>query len=650
MVTVEQIKAKTRRRWEPPPDLKVSEWSDEFRVLSKESSAEPGKFSMDRTPYFREIVDTVCDPLVAETWVMKGSQVAYSENLNNIVGYFTDQDASSIMMMQPTLQMAEGYSKDRISPMYRDSPVLRQKVDDRSRTSGNTILHKKFAGGYLTLCGANSPASLASRPIRVVLADEVDRYPASAGDEGDPINLAKRRQITFWNAVFFAGGTPTIKGASRTEVGFQSGDQRHYHVPCPHCGELHPLERENLCDDQESEHYGQFQCPHCQAWIEEKHKRDMIKDRKAGGRAEWRASKPFEGIASFHLWAAVSPWMSWKAICDDYHATKSDKEQAKTHVNTILGETFEEAGEKPESEDLMKRREKYEPGGIPDEVEVITAGVDTQGDRLEFQVIGWGAGEESWSLDYDTISGSPLQQRVWDDLDKYLQSAVFTRIDGREMKIKQVLIDSGGKGSKAEGHVSDQVYKFVRGKQYRGIYACKGSSTYGNPVVARVSKLKKPPIRLVMVGTDTAKDLIYSRLELEGSGPGCVHFPLSYERKYFEMLTAEEKVVEMVHGAVKVRWRPARDAAGRERKRNEALDTFVYALTALRMLPINLQAMARKGRNYVLKGKKKAEKADEEREEKREEPQEKEEKKTPKARKAGFRRGRRGGGWSTKAY
>lgn len=644
-----EILDKIRERWRPPPDLRQSEWSSRHRYLSKEASAEPGRFDMDRTPFMREIIDSAKDPTVFETWAMKSAQIAWSENLCNLIGYHVDQDPAPVMMIQPTLQMAEAFSKDRISPMIRDTPRLSSKIDDRSRTSGNTILHKKFPGGHLTLCGANSPASLASRPIRVVLADEVDRFPASAGDEGDPISLAKRRQATFWNAVFFAGGTPTTKGASRTERGFLSGDRRRYHVPCPHCGEMHVLKFERLECDPESERFGQFECPGCGEWIDESHKREIIRDREAGGVAEWRASEPFQGIASFHIWAAYSPWMSWRAIAVEWNRVKDDPQLLKAFTNTILGETFEEAGEKPESEELMNRRENYEPGGIPEGVLIITAGIDTQGDRLEGEVVGWGIGEESWSLDYRTFPGDPSEPGVWDDLDAYLLNSTFTRRDGVALTIKGALIDSGGKGSKATGHVSDAVYKFTRGKQYRGIFACKGSSVYGQPIVARISKLKKPPIKLVMIGTDTAKDLIYSRLALTGDGPARCHFPLSYDRRYFEMLTAEEKIEEMKAGSVIVKWRPARDEQGRERQRNEALDCRVYATASLRMQPVNLKALARKRR-----ARKRAPRTEEQSAEPVEKPEETEEKveeKPKKSRRSARKRGRRrrGGGWSTGA-
>lgn len=600
---IQNLKKNFWKRFSPPPDLKISEWADTYRYLSSESSAEPGKFDISRTPYMREIVDTVCDPNVQETWVKKSAQIAYSENGNNILGYYIHQDPCPMMMLQPTLDMANAYSKDRISPMFRDAPVLADLIDDRSRVSGNTILHKKFSGGHLTMAGANSPASLASRPVRGVFVDEPDRYPPSAGDEGDPIKLIQKRQITFWNRWFFAGGTPTIKGLSRIEKGYQEGDKRLYFVPCPHCKNHITLEPKKQCREPEDPNYAKFKCPECEKYIDESHKTEMLKDKANGGTAHWKATAPFAGKASFYIWAAYSPWMSWQEIADEYNLTKSDAQQYKTYVNTVEGDVYEETGEKPEIEKLMARRIDYHPHGIPDEIAVITAGIDSQGDRLEIEVIGWGRGEESWSLDYKQITGDPLRQKVWNDLDQYLQASTFTRIDGLQLKIKAACIDSGGKSSRADGHVSDRVYKYVRGKQHRNIYACKGSSNYGQPVIARVSKLKKQKIKLVLVGTDTAKDIIYSRLEIEGAGEGACHFPLNYKQNYFEMLTAEEKITEYINGNPQIRWKLGKDSEGKKQKRNEALDTRVYAMAALRMLPINLSALAKRNATRARKEK-----------------------------------------------
>ena len=213
----------------PPKRLSVSEWADEYRYLSAEASAEPGKWRTDRAEYQRGMMDAFSDPKIHTVVVMSSAQIGKTELLNNIVGYFVDQDPSPMLMLQPTLEMGNTWSKDRLSPMIRDTRTLTDKISDsKARDSGNTILHKTFQGGHITIAGANSPASLASRPVRVVLADEVDRYPQSAGAEGDPLSLAFKRTTTFWNRKRMVVSTPTVKGVSRIEMAYEESDKRRY--------------------------------------------------------------------------------------------------------------------------------------------------------------------------------------------------------------------------------------------------------------------------------------------------------------------------------------------------------------------------------------------------------------------------------------
>jgi hypothetical protein len=242
------------------------------------------------------MMDAISDASIREVWVMKSAQVGWTEILNNCIGFHVHQDPAPMLLVQPTLEMAEAWSKDRLAPMVRDTPALSEKIaDPRSRDSGNTLLHKKFAGGHLTVAGANSPAGLASRPIRIVLFDEVDRYPASAGTEGDPISLGKKRTATFWNRKVLAGSTPTIKGSSRIEAGFDSGDQRFFKVPCPHCNEFQRLMWAQVQWPEGQPELAHYVCQHCGTMLTEQDKPGML----AAG--EWVASRPSLGIASFHI-------------------------------------------------------------------------------------------------------------------------------------------------------------------------------------------------------------------------------------------------------------------------------------------------------------------------------------------------------------
>lgn len=586
---------KAMARFAPPPDLLPSEWANEFRRLSPESSARHGRFRIELTPFMREPMDCIKDPSINGFVMQKSAQVAYSEMLNNIIGYNIHLNPGPMMMMQPTLEMAEGYSKDRIAPMIRDSPSLAERIDDRSRTSGNTILHKIFPGGLLQLVGANSPASLASRPIRDLYCDEVDRNPRSAGKEGDPIWLAEQRQTTFFDRLKIEGGTPTVKGASRIVKSHEKTDQRVYLVPCPRCKTHIELQPSQLERDEGSEHFGKYKCQECGKYHEDWEKFDMIKDEPAGGTAHWKPTKPEVEKRGYFIWAAYSPFKTYAEICKMWNDAEGDPELEQVFWNTMLGLDYEWQHQELDAEELFKRREDFDGGRVPEEVCVITAGVDTQDNRFEGEIVGWGPDEESWSLDFFTIEGDPNNKSTRDKLDQYLRDSVFHRVDGVDLKIQVTFIDTGG-------HRTDSVYSFVRGKQIRDIYGIKGLSVPGQPIFARWSKLKKERIKIAMLGTDTAKSLIYARLATDNEdNKGRHHYPLTYDLKYFEGLISEEKKVEWSRGQPTIRWVKKEG----QTKRNEPLDCRVYALAALRSLPRGQRDGLMRRRRYQLRMKEK---------------------------------------------
>jgi phage terminase large subunit GpA-like protein len=591
LANIEALVDRVLLRFAPPPDVTGSEWANEYRRLSPEASAEVGRFRIERTPYMREILDVMTGSAidVEEVWFKKSAQIAYSETLNNALGYYVHLDPGPIMMVQPTLEMAESYSKDRIEPMLRDTEALCQLTDFRAKQSSNTILRKKFPGGLLQLIGANSPAAIASRPIRIVFCDEVDRYPHSTGKEGDPIELARARQATYEsNRMFVAGGTPVLKGASRTAKGYESTDQRKYFVQCPHCKEHIALEWDHFeKDDPKAEHYGEYKCQSCEQHIEHHHKISMLADQAMGGTAGWSPTNPDApaNARGYFIWTAYSPFRSWRWLCDQWQKSKGDPELEQVFFNTVLGLEYAFSNIETDCESLHKQREDYRPDAIPDDILVITCGVDCQDDRFELEVVGWGDGEESWSLDFQTIDGDPASKETLEALDDFLKSTFYTRVDGREMGIKACFIDSGG-------HRTDAVYSFVRGKQSRHIYPCKGVSSAGQPIFARWSKLKKAKVRLAHVGTDTAKETIYSNLSRPKERAGRMHFPMKYSLEYFRQLTSEEKVIRWTGGQPRVIFQKKKESG--TGGRNEPLDCRVYALSALRSLPINLRTLARK--------------------------------------------------------
>lgn len=557
----------------PPPKLTVSEWADQHRRLSSESAAEPGRWHTARAPFQRGIMDALNDPTVEEVVVMKSAQVGASEIILNAIAYFSDQDPAPILCLQPTLEMAESFSKDRIAPMIRDTPALTEIYPDpKSRDGENGLRYKKFPGGYLSLAGANSPASLASRPIRVVVADEIDRFPTSAGKEGDPLSLAYKRANNFWNRVKLCVSTPTEAGFSRIEGRFGLSDQRYYLVPCPHCQVPHRLLWDNVKFERDDD--GRLQgrafmaCPECGGVIEERHKEKMV----AAG--DWVPAGEFTGIAGFHISELYSPWVTWTEMARAFLASKDNPERLKTWVNTSLGEVWHEDEEAADPDAIGNRREPYE--DPPEGVLLLTAGVDVQDDRLEYEIVGWGEGFESWGLRYGVITGDPGRSEIWERLADQVLDITLEREDGVRLSVIGAAIDSGG-------HYTSQVYAFA--KRYIGrVFAVKGMAG-PREIASRPRRNNKARIPLFTIGVDTIKELLFfSRLRVRAPGPGYCHFPASYDDEFFRQLTNERAVTRYKGGQEVRAWR----ATGR----NEALDCRVYATAAAYILNPNFRAIA----------------------------------------------------------
>lgn len=567
-----QTKPAARREWvkrraalfraalAPTPRLTVSEWADRYRMLSREASAEPGRWITDRAPYQRGILDAFSDPLIEKVVVMSSAQVGKTEIVNNVVGYFVDKDPAPILVLQPTQQMGEAWSKDRLAPMLRDTPRLRGKVKDpRARDSGNTLLHKSFPGGHITISGANSAASLASRPIRVVLCDEVDRYPPSAGTEGDPVGLATKRTSTFWNRKLGEFSTPTVKAFSRIEQSFEQSDRRRFYVPCPHCEHMQTLQWANLKWEKGDPDTAAYACEECGCLVEEQAKQGML---SAG---VWVAENPGHRTAGFHLNALYSPWARWPDLVREWLDAQGNPERLKVFVNTVLGETWEEDGERVNAQSLTSRRESYR-AQVPDGVGILVAAADVQGDRLEVTVKGYGAGEESWLIHHEQLWGDPGRDEVWQQLEE-VRTRAWKHESGAELRVAAMCIDSGG-------HHTEHVYRYVRPLQPSRVWATKGMSQPGKPLVGRPSRANKHGVKLMPLGTDTAKDLVFARLKVSTPGPGYMHFPDFVDDEYFDQLTSE-KVVTRYRGG-----RPVR-VYEKTRPRNEALDLEVLCLAAL---------------------------------------------------------------------
>ncbi len=569
----------------PEKRLSVNEWAERHAYLSPESSADPGKWRA--IPYQRGILDALSDPEITFVTFMKSARVGYTKCLNHMIGYHMAEAPCPIMLVQPTLTDAQGYSRTELSPMIRDTPALRGLVNlDMTKGTGNTMLNKVFPGGALVLVGANSATGFRRHSIRVLLFDEVDGYPPAAGAEGDQIALGIRRTEYYWNRKIAIGGTPTVRGISRVEEYFDQGDQRRYFVPCPECDHFQTLKWSGLKWTDGDPRTTRYACESCGTLIPHSKKRWMVE------RGEWRATnpKPVAGHASFHIWAAYSysPNATWETLVAEFLEAKKSPETLRTFVNTVLGETWEDAAVKAiPLEDLTKRGENYGVDDVPEGALVVTAGVDVQGDRLELEVVAFGLDEESWSLDYITLPGDPGLPEVWKELDSVLDRT-YTTADGRSLHVNAACVDSGGLHTQA-------VYDYCRARQGRRVYAIKGSSVPGKPIAGVPHRIKKHNVSLVIVGSDSAKDLIHARLRQDPGGPGYCHFPDRYDEEFYLQLTAERAMTVYRKGIPRREWRKVRP-------RNEALDCRVYAMAALRLLKPKMGKFAAKARSGKGKG------------------------------------------------
>ncbi len=546
---VREVYAAARAVYAPKVRAGALAWAETERVLSAEASAEAGRYSLARTPWWREVLEAFADEGTEEVVVAKSSQVGYTELLNTFVGWVMAEDPSSMLMIQPTVEMAEAWSKERLAPMLRDTPALRGilRADTRgmARSSDDTLRRKAFAGGWLAILGANSPASLASRPVRRVIGDELDRWPVSAGKEGSPLSLAAKRSITFWNRKKIAGGTPTDEGGSPTWELWESSDQRRWHVRCPQCRAEQPFRWRDadgayhlVCDRDADGRLlpetAQYRCAERACLIEERHKAAMV----AGGR-----------------WVAE--------IVREFEASRGAEALLRVFVNTIVGEPFAAASEKLDGHVLMHRAEPM--AEVPPEVGLLTAGVDVQGDRLEYVVVGWGERERACVLHYGIVEGDPGQEATWDELTAELAEL------RSGLPIAAVAADTG--------YRPETVWTWAGRRLPFRAFPIKGVEGRGRLLMQKPGAVsRKAQRRPWLVGSDTVKDSRAARLRSAPAGPQGVRFADTLPPEFFDHLTAERLRTVYVGG------RPMRRWELNHGRRNEGGDCFDYALAALHAL------------------------------------------------------------------
>lgn len=577
----EAVLAAVEQAWQLPEPLKVSEWADRHRVLPTKGAAEPGPWRTSRTPYLREIMDALSiDHPATDICFMAASQVGKTEVLLNWIGYVVDHAPAPMLVVQPTVDTAEKYSKQRIAPMINLSARLLEKIPaSRSRDSGNTTLVKDFPGGMLVMTGSNAASSLASMPIKDLALDETDRYPRDVEDEGDPISLAEQRTVTFPRAKRYKASTPGRKESSHIAKEYDASSQAQYWVACPHCLEKQVLEFDHLVWSKGVDDNGQkvhkpetavYMCQCCGEAIQERFKTWMLAEENG---AEWRHRYPERTRLGYHINALYSPiglGLSWPQIADKWLIACRDSAKLQPFINLQKGEPYEDHSDRVRGSDLKLRAEQWPIRTLLDGILVLTLGVDVQKDRIALTLVGWGENERCIIVDSFELPGSPEQSAVWEQLTEYRHRSVRNSF-GIDVRIAMTAIDAG--------YATHRVYNYVRQNRHDNVMAVMGAKTAHRPILSRPTKqdvknskgdVQPKGVLLWMVGADTAKDALFSRLdgdlEIEVSRR-MVRFPHGLPDEYYDQLAAE------VYDDRSGRW-------VKIRQRNEALDTWVYAYAA----------------------------------------------------------------------
>ena len=590
----------------PPADYELDEWADEFRFINEVSGE---KWDTSRVEVARGPMRAITEPGVRTITVMCCTQLMKTELLLNCIGYFMHLDPCPILVVQPKEEVAKKFSSVRLKQMIKSTPVLKKLIAAETglRGSHDTVGHKEFPGGHITIVSARTPSNLAMLPIRIVLLDEIDKYEGRVGDEGDPVDLAEERMATYSaNSLSIRVCSPTIKGQSRIEASYLTSDQRKPFVECPHCEHWQMMLWKNVQwnKDEEERHLPDtalYHCGECGTGWSEAERLEALNTVHYRSQADFHCAlcetvqKPSSwSVQDLHRWdnygraicpcggrspnshagfAAASklysPFRPLSEMVVKWVEAQGNIEKLKTFINTQLAEPFEELGERINNIDwLLARRERYQ-AELPNKVGIITAGADVHQDRVEIEIVGWGKEEESWSLDYLIIKGDPTTSQLWEDVDEALNKPYY-REDGRLSYVAAACIDM-------QGGYTQQVASFCRTRMKRRIWPVRGMGGEGRPIPVwpkQPSMTQKSAVPFYNVGVDSAKNTIYARLLLNKEGDGYCHFPEERPEVWFKQLTAEKRVKRFKGTQSYYRWENP------QRVRNEAFDCRVYAYAA----------------------------------------------------------------------
>lgn len=580
----------------PPPKLKPSEWAEK-NVRIPAGNAVPGLLRLDNAPYQREPMDMAVNPDCYRITLMWGAQVGKTMLALCIQGYHIAAEPASQMMMQPSQDDLRTWLETKFNPMAEEcTQISGVLAKPRGRDGVNNQKMKSYPGGFLMFAWAGSPKTMRGRSAPKIVCDEVDGYLRTV--EGHPVGLLWQRSATFGDQRFLVEiSTPTIKGASYIESAYEMGDQRHFFVCCPHCDDHVTIEWENVRWDGQRETHEEtlvaideqkpdtahLYCPSCGCQWSEGERIAAIRQAESKG-AGWKALRPFDGHASYHLNEFYSVFRTVPAIVRDY-LDKLRTGDLQTFTNVSLARTWEEAAEEIDPDSLMARREEYS-AAAPLGVLYITAGIDMQPDRLEVEIVGWGVGEESWSLGYVVIWGDPMTPDPWNDLDDLL-AETWEHESGAVLPVSAACLDTGGN----KGY-TQAAYDYAAGRTGRRLFAIKGVAGWDRPVVGKAQRKqsgrKRRNVDLFLVGVDQVKLVVSRRLQLTVPGPGYCHFPADREAEWFQQLTAEKLTLHYVKGFAVRQWKKP------DKARNEALDCRGYAYAALKIMSPSFKQLAKR--------------------------------------------------------
>lgn len=582
--TYDFMKKLLREYISPPKDMTVSEWADKYRILPEGTSSEPGKWKTTRTPYLKEILNCLSSKDTIFIIIMSCNQVGKGEVINNGIGYFMDSDPSPMMMVQPTVQAAERYSKRKLVPMFRACKILKQKMEGFQQS----VTEKTFGGGFLMLVGANSPTGLASNTVRVALLDEVDRYAPGAGTEGDQIALAIKRTDNFTQSrKIVITSTPGEEESSKINRWYKSSTQEVWSIPCPSCGEYTNPTIEDF-DPKEL----LVACKKCGCLHSEHEWKAMQKDGKYIARNPGNNKK-----RGFHLNAFSSPWVTWDIIADEYLEAKKDPLEMMVFMNTRMGLPWKGIMALDNAyQDIYDVNRMDYGADLHDDILILTAGLDIQDTWAAIEVVGWSHGERSFGVEYKVFHGDPDNLSFWKQIDLFLEKDFYFK-NGKSLKIQMTFVDTGG-------HKTQSTYNYLYAKEHKGIYGIKGDNTRKKGYVISTSTVNvanDKPVTLIRLGVNDLKSLIFERLEKNKNENGYCCFPTDptkgYSVEYFKGLYSEKKVkIVNKHGYTQIVWEKIR-------QRNEPLDVRNYATAAIKQINPNFEKLE-KEKNKTLRKKK----------------------------------------------